>query len=112
MNASRDGLSQAWRTAGVDLGIVVVTPVPAPLDGCAAWIEGFGSKFGMVILALHKEPNPLVTIAREQGLYCSSVSESYSVYDRELFIDTLNDWGWHGDPACAPDWYTGAPWSS
>jgi hypothetical protein len=26
-------------------------------------------------------------------------------YDRELFGATLDDWGWYGDPAEAPDWW-------
>ena len=48
--------------------------------------------------------------ARREGLYPSLLGESYRAYDRELFIDTLNDWGWYGggDP---PSWYTGRPWS-
>ena len=44
------------------------------------------------------------------GMAVSFLSPTYEVYNRELFIDTLNDWGWRGetDP---PAWYTGRPWS-
>jgi hypothetical protein len=32
-------------------------------------------------------------------------------YNRQLFIDTLNDWGWFGEKGAEPPWYTGKPWS-
>jgi hypothetical protein len=41
-------------------------------------------------------------------MYCSEVDEAaYSKYDRELFTETLSDWGWFGDASAFPDWYTG-----
>jgi hypothetical protein len=47
-----------------------------------------------------------------EGQSCSFIhQESYARYDRDLFLATLNDWGWFGDPADAPEWYTGKPCS-
>ena len=28
-------------------------------------------------------------------------------YDREIYIETLNDWGWFGSPDDAPKWFSG-----
>ncbi len=43
-------------------------------------------------------------------MYCSEVDEeAYSQYNRELFVETLNDWGWFGDSSAIPEWYTGHP---
>jgi hypothetical protein len=49
--------------------------------------------------------------AEAQGMGWSILGSAYLRYDRELFIDTLNDWGWcgEGDP---PSWYTGEPWTN
>lgn len=37
---------------------------------------------------------------------------AYADYDREVFVDTLNDWGWFGDAQRAPAWFTGRPWTA
>jgi hypothetical protein len=40
--------------------------------------------------------------------YFSAVNyESYSKYNRELFIETLIDWGYFGDNNKKPKWYIG-----
>ena len=36
--------------------------------------------------------------------------DSYEPYRRELYIDTLNDWGWFGPSTAEPSWFTGAYW--
>ncbi len=49
--------------------------------------------------------------AEEFGYYCSAIDpESYSTYDRETFIDTLNDWGYFGEISNTPKWYSGQAW--
>jgi len=40
----------------------------------------------------------------------SALGPAYLDYDRDVFIDALNDWGWTGTGA-PPPWYTGAPWT-
>jgi hypothetical protein len=43
--------------------------------------------------------------------FCSLLNDDqYGEFERDHFIDTLNDWGWFGsgDP---PGWYSGAPWT-
>jgi hypothetical protein len=77
-----------------------------------AWIEWFGSAQGIVIAGLHSRLETVRSAAQAQGKVWSFINEeSYARYDRDLFVATLNDWGWHGNPAEAPDWYTGKPWS-
>ena len=49
--------------------------------------------------------------AAEGGFYVSFLAPSYDDFDRELFVATLNDWGWKGREGAAPEWYTGEPWS-
>jgi hypothetical protein len=39
------------------------------------------------------------------------VSETYGEFDRQLFEQTLNDWGWYGADEARPPWYTGAAWT-
>ncbi len=69
----------------------------------------FGSPYGMAIVALN---DVILTLERRTTEpYYSQVSDrTYGYFDREHFIDALNDWGWFGkgDP---PDWYAGAAWS-
>ncbi len=45
-----------------------------------------------------------------QGASRSVLGASYLTYDRPLFIETLNDWGWFGEGA-APAWFTREPWT-
>jgi hypothetical protein len=104
-------LSTAWRQVGADLGLDVTAPFTLDEDGtaCVAWIAQFGSPQGVVIVGL-SAGSEVRDLARSGDRYVSVVNEeAYRRYDRDLFVETLNDWGWHGDPARAPDWYTGEP---
>jgi len=84
------------------------------VDGieCVALVEDFGSSHGTIVLGRHIAPGLARSTAKAQGRYVSLIDEvSYSSYDRKLFIETLNDWGWYGEPGEAPSWYTGEAWS-
>lgn len=108
-----DSLSSAWQVASSELGIGVTAPFGLA-DGsamCVAWISGFGSAQGTVIVGRNSPNRTARSIAESQGMhYCEIDEETYSSYDRNLFVATLNDWGWHGDSSAAPGWYTGEPW--
>lgn len=54
---------------------------------------------------------PWKDIREAHGYYGSNLSPSYRQYDRQSFIDTLNDWQRFGENALRPLWYTGKPWS-
>jgi hypothetical protein len=77
-----------------------------------AWVESFGSENGSVVAGLRSHQHAVQSAARRQGQFCSFINEGSSAqYDRELFVATLNDWRWYGDPAHAPAWHTGKPWT-
>ena len=107
-------LSEAWRAAGLELGIRVTAP--ALVGGssgerieCVALIADFGSVDGTAAFPLSVQQS--VTLPPELQSAVSFLNDdAYSEFERDLFIATLDDWGWYGagDP---PEWYTGAPWS-
>jgi hypothetical protein len=48
--------------------------------------------------------------AEQFGYYCSALNPlSYANYERDSFIETLNDWGYYGADSKKPKWYTGTP---
>jgi hypothetical protein len=115
-DTSRDGLVAAWSAAAKDLGLDIERDVrlPAGGDQYVVWpllIRNFGTSRGTVIdvgnATGHRSE---VEAAQVGGVAYSFLSPRYEVYDRELFIATLNDWGWRG-PADPPPWYTGRTWS-
>jgi hypothetical protein len=38
--------------------------------------------------------------------YSCMDSPSFHTYERKVFIEALNDWGWTGEPAAKPEWYS------
>ena len=105
-------ISEAWLQAANDLGIRVTAPFVMKCDGEAvlweAYIADFGGPAGTVVGSQH---SPGRDERQVKGYYASNLWPSYRVYSRKLFIDTLNDWRWFGDPESRPSWYTGQPWS-
>jgi len=99
--------------AELELSVAVpyhlVTPAGATVEYLAL-VRGFGAKIG-TLLCLSNEWQSLSALRGEQGgYYVSGLYPGYGRYDRQQWIDTLNDWGWHGDGA-PPSWYTGvSPW--
>jgi hypothetical protein len=50
-------------------------------------------------------------IRRQCGYFSCNLYPRYRAYRRQLFIDTLNDWGWFGEKGKEPPWYTGQSWT-
>ena len=75
-----------------------------------ALVHGFGSTCGTLV-GLPDDWETLGNVAEEHGFYFSYLYPPYESYERQHFIDTLDDWGWAGDETKAPVWYTGKPWS-
>jgi hypothetical protein len=96
-------LWQSWSAAAEDLGIAV----ERLREGVV--VREFGRPRG-TLCAARQDSVELRQEAEQHGMFFSILGASYLVYDRELFIDTLNDWGWHST-ADPPSWYTGAPWT-
>ena len=110
----------AWIEAGKDLDIVVIAPfeLSSPNhDRCVfvAHLPDFGGPNGALLTILDAQisqtDNRAVALAAKQGYWTSSLGEGYSNYERQLFIDTLNDFGYFGPPERRPTWFTGKPWT-
>ena len=110
-------IANAWLAAADDLQLEVSTPYVLHRGErefrFIALINGFGSAQGTLIcLPSQWDRQDFAEVAKQSGFYLSALyPESYSRYDRQHFIDTLNDWGWFGDKSKVPAWYTGAPWT-
>jgi hypothetical protein len=106
-------ISHAWRQAASDLGIRVVAPFKLVSErGEVKWFEAhildFGGPKGTVACSQSSWRGDL---RKSLGYYPSILYPTYRIYVRQLFIDTLDDWGWFGSPGDQPSWYTGKPWS-
>ena len=109
-------MSAAWREASKVLGIDVTAPYyleseDGPLR-CTALIHGFGRGGGIVAICHGSAPmerlKQIRGPANQAGFGVSQLYEEfYAKFDRELFEETLNEWGWLGDEADAPAWYVG-----
>jgi hypothetical protein len=116
--AECEGLSEVWPLAASDLGIDVVAPFVLGDDlddsdpvGCIALVRGFGSVVGTAVVGRRSSNRAVELIADRAGVFLSFIDEDgYACYDRALVVETLNDWGWFGQPHQAPPWYTGRPW--
>jgi len=95
-------ISDAWKRAADDLEIRVVAPFAIVSDGetwnFEALVLDFGSGQGAVVMSQVSE--------RRLDRWFSILYPIYRQYERDHFIDTLNDWGWFGvgEP---PAWYAG-----
>jgi hypothetical protein len=109
-----ESLVASWRIAARELGIRVEAPATVDVGRekpirCVALVRDFGSPHGIAILSLAADYDlSCVSPARKQAEYpgVSLLSDSYAEFDRDHFIDALNDWGWYGDEL-PPDWYSG-----
>lgn len=111
MTSPLDALVAAWRQAAGNLCVEVRTPYSAYGQDFVALVEGFGSPKGTVIDWLGSG-NTTAALAAD-GYYVSCINpELYRVYDRDVFAATLDDWGWRGEVAERPPWYTARPWTA
>jgi hypothetical protein len=106
-------ISKAWVAAAADLGIRVVAPFALSTEsGELLWFEAhianFGGPNGTVV---GNQDTGSCNTRQRLGYYPSNLYPRYQTYDRQLFIDTLNDWGWFGEKGKEPSWYTGEAWS-
>lgn len=101
---------QAWKKASTDLHIKVETPFVIMTETESIkfpmLIHDFGLEKGTIILDID-DYRDLSDIPGEHGYYCSCLGPGYAQYDREEFIDTLEDWGYYGDSRQKPIWYEG-----
>ena len=101
-------LIEAWKKAAQELKLDIVSPLKLNTDnGIVEYpvlIKNFGGKKGTIIA-----PHALFIdypMPRHKDYFFSAVnSDSYSIYNRAHFIDTLEDWGYYGEENSKPHWY-------
>jgi hypothetical protein len=106
-------MAQAWLDAAHDLGIRVEHPFCfTSRSGTTATTQGiylpdFGSPSG-TLLTCRFDGDAVCELADDSDYFQSGLNpHSYEPYDRSLFIDTLNDWGWFGATTDPPAWFGG-----
>ena len=102
--------SVAWAIAASDLGIRVTAPyVEKGASGDAiefvALVRDFGARRGTYVWYM-PDPLPTTRLRHSVPYFVSALNPAlYEEYDRDRFIELLNQWGWTGQGA-PPDWYT------
>ena len=105
----------AWREAAADLRIQFTSPfVITSADGHTyehlGLVHCFGRRTGTLIRVLD-EPSENSPHPAGDDYYWSILSSGYERYERQFFIDTLDDWQFFGPDTQRPDWYTGKSWT-
>lgn len=109
MNSRSDrSITEAFLTAGRELGIEVVAPFVLIVDGrrheFPAFVPHFGCSKGIAVAPMPSDPT-LSQAAQRADLGTSFVNpELYSSYGREHFIDMLTEWGFYGPAKKRPSW--------
>lgn len=108
MTAKDKLVTEAFLTAGRDLGIEVVAPFDVIVDGQTyrflAFLPHFGGAKGMAVAAGPAD-SALYRAAQGAGHYVSFINtDLYNTYDQKHFVDTLSDWGYHGPAEGRPAW--------
>jgi hypothetical protein len=106
---------EAWHQAAADLGIKFTSPFVLTLrDGrrfeYLGIVHQFGRRVGTVISVL-KEPSAVAWFGDDDDYFTSVLGSGYGRYERQLFIDTLDDWQFFGSEAERPAWYSGKSWT-
>ena len=101
---------EAWRKASHDLEIEVEMPYTLRLKSGAkieadVLVKDFGHVNGMLVSS--RDIFSVLTDEIVSAGYGYSVlgSPVYQTYDRDLFIEALNDWGWSRSADQRPSWY-------
>src|SRR5947209_2661130 len=104
--------AQAWIEARRDLGIRYIHPFTFKTkDGrrfttTGGWLPDFGGPRGTVLLTRF-DPESMDESVDDADYYSSGLNpECYEPYQRERYIETLNDWGWYGKET-PPSWFGG-----
>ena len=112
-------ISEAWQQAAVDLGLTVHAAEAADCGeedrvAYAVRVDDFGSPAGTVCRYYEAPQIELYRLhawAQRVGLFVSLLARPYSTYKRDLFLSTLDDWGWFG-VGKPPGWYSGQVWGT
>jgi hypothetical protein len=104
-------MAQAWLAAGRDLGIRVEHPFSfltgdgTEVATVGVYLPDFGAKSG-TLLTCRFDPPEIEDATPVRDYFRSYFDDGFEPYDRELFIEALDDWGWFGSGP-PPDWFHG-----
>lgn len=105
----------AWKEAAADLGFQFTSPFVVTLsDGSHHEHLGLVHRFGRCIGALISvldEPSERIPRPAGDDYFCSTLGTDYASYERQLFVDTLDDWQFFGSESERPPWYSGKSWA-
>lgn len=108
--------AQAWIEASRDLGIRYVHPFTfttkdkRSVTTTGGWLPDFGSPHG-TLLSTRFDPAEISALEEQTGYQLSGLNPlHYEPYRREVYIKTLNEWGWFG-AAEPPPWFRGQVYS-
>ena len=110
----------AWRKAGKELHIRVEAPFCVKEGKTAyhvpVYLPDFGGKKGAALLVAEmpefKRDVKVEECVKRHGFFLSVMNyDVYRRFDRQSFIDTLDDLQYFGKPELKPEWYTGKPWT-
>jgi hypothetical protein len=101
-------LIQAWQAAAQDLGIEIVVPFVLTLkNGGQVQADLLVKDFGPMLVATEAAEATFRRLGDQiaaEGYGYSMLCGEELVYDREHFIEILNDWGWTGAEDRRPTW--------
>jgi hypothetical protein len=104
----------AWKQAANILGVQFTSPftISSPNGTRQEYlglVHQFGRRIGTIIAVIGEPsdpPDPEIT----DDYFWSILGESYCEFDRQLFVDTLDDWKFFGPSHEQPQWYSGKNW--
>jgi hypothetical protein len=103
-----ESLFKAWNFAANELDLEIISPFIIETENVVSYpilVKNFGAKNGTIVLQLeHLIEKHLPKI---KDFHVSALSDEYSNYRKDLFIETLEDWGYFGNEESKPFWYTG-----
>jgi hypothetical protein len=106
----------AWKEAAADLGIqfsapCVVTLAEGRQQEHLGLVHHFGRPVGTLLSVLH-EPSEKFPRPEVADYFWSVLGPGYGRYERQAFIDTLDDWQYFGALSERPEWYSGKSWGA
>jgi hypothetical protein len=107
-------MTLVWKQTAQDLGFEFIVPFILSVGQETLTYLGVVPQFSrpkemLVIVGLHADRH--MRVAKQNGFGFSCFSENFEPYDRQSFIDILDDWGWSSSTNTAPSWYSGIPWT-
>lgn len=115
MSSDEERVCKAWEQAAEDLEFRFTPAFPITVNGRSFTFLGLVHSFGGpkgTLLAIYESGHSLSEYPQPDGYHLSLLSiSSYDHYERQDFIDTLDDLQWYGPVGEQPAWYSGKPWT-